>query len=34
MSRFSLADLPDLTGRPALVTGPNSRLGLVTARAL
>lgn len=34
MSRFSLADLPDLTGRTALVTGANSGIGLVTARAL
>ncbi|MFI6345739.1 oxidoreductase [Streptomyces sp. NPDC050560] len=34
MSRFSLADLPDLTGRTAVVTGANSGIGLVTARAL
>ncbi|MFE7116918.1 oxidoreductase [Streptomyces sp. NPDC057654] len=34
MSRFSLADLPDLTGRTAVVTGANSGIGLVTARVL
>ncbi|MER7851705.1 oxidoreductase [Streptomyces griseobrunneus] len=34
MSRFSLADLPDLAGRTAVVTGSNSGIGLVTARAL
>ncbi|MEU0133069.1 oxidoreductase [Streptomyces sp. NPDC006296] len=34
MSRFSLADLPGLTGRTAVVTGANSGIGLVTARAL
>lgn len=34
MSRFSLADLPDLTGRTAVVTGSNSGIGVVTARAL
>lgn len=34
MSRFSLTDLPDLTGRTAVVTGSNSGIGVVTARAL
>ncbi|MEH0400829.1 oxidoreductase [[Kitasatospora] papulosa] len=34
MSRFSLADLPDLTGRTAVVTGASSGIGLVAARAL
>ncbi len=34
MSRFSLADLPDLTGRTAVATGANSGIGLVAARAL
>ncbi|MCK1795033.1 oxidoreductase [Streptomyces sp. XM4193] len=34
MSRFSLADIPDLTGRTAVVTGANSGIGLVTARVL
>ncbi|MGW8850810.1 oxidoreductase [Streptomyces xiamenensis] len=34
MSRFSPADLPDLTGRTAVVTGANSGIGLVTARVL
>ncbi|MCU4748753.1 MULTISPECIES: oxidoreductase [unclassified Streptomyces] len=34
MPRFSPADLPDLTGRTAVVTGANSGIGLVTARVL
>ncbi|MCA1219100.1 oxidoreductase [Streptomyces sp. 8L] len=34
MSRFSPANLPDLTGRTAVVTGANSGIGLVTARVL
>ncbi|MEW2219272.1 oxidoreductase [Streptomyces sp. NPDC006990] len=34
MSRFRLAVLPNLTGRTAVVTGANSGIGLVTARAL
>lgn len=31
---FSFADIPDLTGKRAIVTGANSGLGLVTAREL
>ncbi len=31
---FTLTDLPDLTGRTAVVTGANSGLGLQTAKAL
>ncbi|WP_128382518.1 oxidoreductase [Streptomyces cavernae] len=34
MSKYSPADLPDLTGRTAVVTGANSGIGLVTARVL
>ncbi|MEY9856453.1 NAD(P)-dependent dehydrogenase (short-subunit alcohol dehydrogenase family) [Catenulispora sp. GAS73] len=34
MTRFSAADLPDLTGKTAIVTGANSGIGLATARAL
>ena len=34
MSRWTTADIPDLTGRTALVTGANSGLGLRTAEAL
>ncbi|HEX3715605.1 MAG TPA: oxidoreductase [Trebonia sp.] len=34
MSGFSTADIPDLTGQTAVVTGANSGLGLATAQAL
>src|SRR4051812_34544286 len=34
MSTWSTYDIPDLTGRTAVVTGANSGLGLVTAREL
>ncbi|WP_324913850.1 oxidoreductase [Actinophytocola sp.] len=34
MMKFTTADLPDLTGRTAIVTGANSGVGLATARAL
>jgi NAD(P)-dependent dehydrogenase (short-subunit alcohol dehydrogenase family) len=34
MTTFKLAELPDLTGKTALVTGANSGVGLATARAL
>lgn len=34
MSRWTAADVPDLTGRRALVTGANSGIGAVTARVL
>ncbi|WP_103503457.1 MULTISPECIES: oxidoreductase [unclassified Streptomyces] len=34
MSRFSPADIADLSGRTAVVTGANSGIGLVTARVL
>lgn len=34
MSRWSVADIPDQTGRTVLVTGANSGLGLQTATAL
>ena len=34
MRRFSEADLPDLTGKTALVTGANTGLGFETARLL
>jgi NAD(P)-dependent dehydrogenase (short-subunit alcohol dehydrogenase family) len=34
MSTFSTADLPDVTGRSAIVTGANSGIGRATARAL
>jgi NAD(P)-dependent dehydrogenase (short-subunit alcohol dehydrogenase family) len=32
--KFTTADIPDLTGRTAIVTGANSGVGLATARAL
>ena len=34
MSKFSIAALPDLSGKTALVTGANSGLGIETAKAL
>lgn len=34
MAKWTAADLPDLTGRTAVVTGANSGIGLITARAL
>ena len=34
MRRFSETDLPDLTGKTALVTGANTGLGFETARLL
>ena len=34
MSGFSVADIPDLSGRTAIVTGASSGIGLETARAL
>jgi NAD(P)-dependent dehydrogenase (short-subunit alcohol dehydrogenase family) len=34
MAKWTVADLPDLTGRTAVVTGANSGIGLITARAL
>ena len=34
MSRWGIADIPDQTGRTFVVTGANSGLGAVTARAL
>ncbi|WP_440902820.1 oxidoreductase [Actinosynnema sp.] len=34
MTTFSASDLPDLTGRTAVVTGANSGIGRVTARVL
>ena len=34
MRHWTIADIPDLRGRTALVTGANSGLGLETTRAL
>lgn len=34
MSGFTVADIPDLTGQTAVVTGANSGIGLETAKAL
>ncbi|GIF50804.1 NAD(P)-dependent dehydrogenase (short-subunit alcohol dehydrogenase family) [Asanoa ferruginea] len=34
MTKFTTADVPDLSGRTAIVTGANGGLGLETARAL
>src|SRR5262245_17712571 len=34
MPDFTTADIPDLSGRTAIVTGANSGVGLATARAL
>jgi NAD(P)-dependent dehydrogenase (short-subunit alcohol dehydrogenase family) len=34
ITRWSVADMPDLTGRAAIVTGANSGLGFYTAQAL
>jgi NAD(P)-dependent dehydrogenase (short-subunit alcohol dehydrogenase family) len=34
MTTFTTADIPDLTGRTAIVTGASSGVGLATARAL
>ena len=34
MADFTAADLPDLGGRTAIVTGANSGVGLATTRAL
>jgi NAD(P)-dependent dehydrogenase (short-subunit alcohol dehydrogenase family) len=34
VTTFSTSDLPDLTGKTAIVTGANSGIGLATARAL
>ncbi|MZE80461.1 short-chain dehydrogenase, partial [Streptomyces sp. SID5475] len=34
MRRWSVSDIPDQSGRTAVVTGANSGLGLVTAREL
>ncbi|MEL0147043.1 MAG: SDR family NAD(P)-dependent oxidoreductase, partial [Actinomycetota bacterium] len=32
--RWTVADMPDLTGRAAIVTGANSGIGFYTAQAL
>jgi NAD(P)-dependent dehydrogenase (short-subunit alcohol dehydrogenase family) len=32
--RWTAADLPDLSGRTAVVTGASSGIGLITAREL
>ncbi|PQM59074.1 MAG: hypothetical protein CL523_05630, partial [Actinomycetales bacterium] len=32
--RWTVANMPDLTGRAAIVTGANSGIGFYTARAL
>src|SRR5690242_17017941 len=34
MSTFSVADIPDMTGKTVIVTGASSGIGLATARAL
>jgi NAD(P)-dependent dehydrogenase (short-subunit alcohol dehydrogenase family) len=34
MTGFSTADIPDLTGQTAIVTGASSGIGLETAKAL
>ena len=34
MSAFSVADIPNMTGKTVIVTGANSGIGLATARAL
>jgi len=34
LTDFTVADIPDLTGQAAIVTGANSGIGLATARAL
>jgi len=34
MAKWTVADLPDLSGRTAVVTGANSGIGLITAQAL
>ena len=34
MTTFHISDIPDMTGKTAIVTGANSGIGLATARAL